>query len=969
MNARYRRSGGSEQRTPTPPGASSRKTKREKQDVGGRGSSLRLALKIAARTSIRSVGRSALIALMVALPVAGLTTAAVVYNSTQPTVADRLTSELGRTEAMLRLMSPGVPLSQHPTHPAQWTGLQGEGVDPGLEVSELLPAGTRIFSQSHLSITAETEAGVAAFEATEGESWHESLAGRFVIAEGRSPRNDREAMVTAATLSHLGVELGGTVRVTAPERASVTIVGVLDAQIWADSTEHFFIREGALGDFPEEERYLGASYYLPETELNWAAVERLNEQGATVLSRAVLLDPPPPGTGFDGYGNGAFGAILVLVLIIGAFAAFEVILLAGAAFTVTARQQQRSLATMTSVGATRRTLFQVLTANGLVLGTIGGVAGIALGIAGAAAFMMITANGSTTQYYGFHVPWLWLLAIAAYAILIGWVSSLLPARTAIKFDVVAALRGSKRPPAERKRTPVEGVIMLGIGVALTLAGGVLLAILNEAGRNTSGGHPLMWVPTVMLMVGPILAQMGLIRCGPLLMRGAARLFSGISLGARLGARDAARNPGRSVPAVAAIMTTVFVAVVGMNLAGSAQQSQMNNFNYGRMPGQVEVALSSIDWGDGLNVKRVAYGSSDPVAATLRSELDVDTLRVLSSVQEPIPGVVPDEQGESSTLYPAPRPPRENLCPWDSDSPDNKGLDAASNDFMDDPRCSGSFAPMTGFKDHLWVGDVRDLALVLGREPSTAAQEMLKNGGAVSLPAEYVHDSTVDIAWLTADQVGLADGRYDSKVRTETLPAVVDPPGLRGIYFGVFISPETADTLGIEYRESTVLASLNSPPTTTQTDAVNAALAALQPTRHSGLDLMRTEVPNFAELWAWGLLLLGGLIAVASSAVAIGLARFDGRQDDATLASIGAGRMLRRSFAFWQALLLAGLGTVLGAGMGMIPALGLSANPDLPFNAPWLQIGVTVVVLPLVIACGSWLFATRSKVSARRMAIS
>jgi hypothetical protein len=35
----------------------------------------------------------------------------------------------------------------------------------------------------------------------------------------------------------------------------------------------------------------------------------------------------------------------------------------------------------------------------------------------------------------------------------------------------------------------------------------------------------------------------------------------------------------------------------------------------------------------------------------------------------------------------------------------------------------------------------------------------------------------------------------------------------------------------------------------------------------------------------------------------------------------------------------------------------------------MQIALTVVVLPLVIAAGSWLLATRSTLSARRIAIA
>jgi hypothetical protein len=63
----------------------------------------------------------------------------------------------------------------------------------------------------------------------------------------------------------------------------------------------------------------------------------------------------------------------------------------------------------------------------------------------------------------------------------------------------------------------------------------------------------------------------------------------------------------------------------------------------------------------------------------------------------------------------------------------------------------------------------------------------------------------------------------------------------------------------------------------------------------------------------------------------------------------------------------GIGSLLGAAMGLVPALALSANPDLPFAAPWMQIALTVVVLPVVIAAGSLLPTMRSTLSARRMA--
>jgi putative ABC transport system permease protein len=120
---------------------------------------------------------------------------------------------------------------------------------------------------------------------------------------------------------------------------------------------------------------------------------------------------------------------------------------------------------------------------------------------------------------------------------------------------------------------------------------------------------------------------------------------------------------------------------------------------------------------------------------------------------------------------------------------------------------------------------------------------------------------------------------------------------------------------------------------------------------------------------WAVVGLTSLIAIASAAVAIGLARFDGRQDDSILASLGANRLVRRGFAFWQALVITGVGAVFGAALGVLPALALSANPGIPFDPPWLEIAVTAAVLPLAIACGSWLMASRTHSILRRATIA
>lgn len=942
-----------------------------------RKASLRLALTIAARTSIRSLGRSALIVAMVALPVTGLVGIATVADSAySPSAREVISTELGNTEARLRPMLPANSgLRQSPGHPDWYEATSWSTDAEWSSPRDVLPLGTRILPVSTTLVTAETATGIGRIDVREGEVWDPAFAGVYDIVDGRAPRSDREVMVTASLLTRLGAKVGDTAVLRGAPVSQVSIVGVLDDQTRADSQEWFFTRPGAISGTSAWDDPHNATFYLPDTEVSWDMVQELNRDGITVLSRSVLLDPPPNDGTFPQYNQWSILlSIISMVAIVAAFAAFEVILLAGAAFTVTARQQQRTLATIASVGAPRKLLFRILAANGIVLGAIGGVVGTAIGIGAAAAYMAITTDGSSNQYYGFHLPWLGFLAAIVFAVLIGWIASLLPARSTSRFDVVAALRGARKPPAPSTRRPVVGFVMLLGGIALTLVGGILLAILTEAGRGMPYGHPLQWIPIVMLVLGPILAQLGLVLCGPLLLRIVARLLRRSGLGARLAARDSARNPGRAVPALAAIMTTVFVAVFGMCIAAGGEVSARASYQYAMPLGTLQVPLMTFDYESTTGMPTATpYPRPAAVEAAVRNSVDVDRMERLAAVPDWMPGTDPAQVDAEDVAVPV--IPPENLCPNDPRSSDYDGeldlMTAEDRDLLlNDWRCQGyyqfSFGPRVG---HLFVSDAAGLELALGQKPSPEALRILAGGGAVSFYRQYVKNSTFSISWWTPDQANELHSPEGpgTPLRTETLDAVVEIPE-QPYHFGVFITKATADRLGLDYQDSMVLASTKTMPTTQEWDALQQTLSDLPDNNGSMRANLESGPTDFAGPWVWGLLGLAGLIAIASSAVAIGLARFDGRQDDATLSALGAGRLVRKSFAFWQAIVIAGLGSVLGAATGLVPAWALGAV-GLPFAPPWLPIGIAVVALPLVIACGSWLLATRNRVSARRAAIA
>lgn len=949
-----------------------------------------LALKVAARTSIRALGRSTLIVAMVALPVTGLVAMAVVADSIyNPSIQQRIETELGGTQARIEVVTPpGSGLQQDPLH-QDWYNTASQGNTDFKAPKAVLPPGTRIIGLNTARVTAKTATGVGQIAVQLGDSWDPSFAGRYDVEAGRTPQSDREVMVTSAVLPRLGAKIGDTVELlnaidhSGDAVPSMTIVGVMKVSTLPDSDQLIFAQTGALSTGSAQDDVQSTVFFLPDTKISWDEVKDLNADGFTVLSRTVMLDPPPNDGSYPEFNQGnSILAIFAMLSILAGFAAFEVILLAGAAFTVTARQQQRTLAIIASVGAPRKLVFRILTANGIVLGIIGGLVGVAFGIGAAAIFMALSSDGSATQYYGFHLPWLGFLAAIAFAVLIGWLASLLPARTTSRFDVVSALRGARKPPAANAKRPIIGLIFLLGGVALTVIGGVLLAVLVEAGRSMPYGHPLQWVPVTMLIVGPILTVLGLILIGPLFLRGVAWLLGGSGLGARLASRDSARNPGRAVPALAAVLTTVFVAVFGMCVAAGNDASMRDDYPWALPLGTISARLDVMSFGDGSTPPTMTpYAHPEAIESAIISSVDVDQIQAIASVPDWLPGPTSADIADSAQI-PMLDLPVQQLCPTDPRSPDyTPGIDdyetAESVALSSDPRCTNWY--LVGVSpgiNHVFVGDAAALALALGREPSEAARNTLSNGGAVSLYKQYVTNGKVSISWWTPKQADRIVDLQDAgqPIRSTTIAGVVELPA-HPVNFGIFISKSTADQLGLRYQNSVIVASTKKMPTTQQQDALDEAMSALPDNRvnyisNTGRVVVSLEMgpSNSGTPIVWGLLGLAGIIAIAASAIAIGLARFDGRQDDATLAALGAGRVVRRSFAFWQAIIIAGIGSVLGAATGLVPAWALSVN-GLPFVPPWIPIGIAVVGLPLVIACGSWLLATRSKVAARRVAIA
>ncbi|WP_375389593.1 FtsX-like permease family protein [uncultured Amnibacterium sp.] len=901
---------------------------------------------VAARLAIRSVraapGRSALIAAMIALPVAGAVMGGLVQASGQATHAELVTTELGRAQARLEVRStPDSTAVQDPVTGFLANDAGGTTSTTVRSPASALPAGTRILPVYDAAVTVRTATGLGSVQAVVGEAWDPAFTGRWTVVDGARPSRSGEVMLTKSAMTRLDARIGGSVDLLRPAARAVTVTGVIDDRVEPTGVAEVFGTAATLGT--PSPGLQQTSYYLPDHAVSWPDVQRLNRLGITAFSRVVVLDPPAtPELVARNEGGGSSAALTAAIIAVAvAFVLFEVVLLAGAAFAVTARQQQRSLAVVASVGGDRRALVRVVTGAGVAIGLVGGVTGVAIGLAAGSVVMAVTSNGSGTQFPGWHLPVLAIALAVAIAVLAGWLSALLPARAAARADVLAALRGARRPVAGRRRTPVVGLVLIAVGTVATLLGGGVLTTGTPGEIDPNGRGPAI----ALLIAGPILMQVGALLAVRLVLAGLARVATPLGVGLRLASRDVARNRGRSVPAVAAIMATVFVGIFVMCLTGASVELAARQYQWAAQVGQVPTQLRY--FGDGDEATATHLSDPSDASAVMRSVLGAGDVRVIRGVPDAT-ATFTAAQLRSKALTPV---LATSCTSCDAASPYVGSLDGAGS--------------------HLFVGSAADVAAVLGRPLSSAARASLERGGAVVVHSDYLQQGAIDIGWWTRTQLseGGAFGAAMHPTRTDRIPAVADRPS-HEVPYGAFVSAATAQRLGLPTVPTVLLATPKVLPTQAQLDELSQRLGTLQDNPSGVYVTVERGPQDPTQQIGWIAALACAVIVVAAAGAAVGLARIDNRPDADTLAAVGAPPAVQRRTAFWLALIVGGTGAVVGGGLALIPAIALALpGSPLSFAPPWLPILTLALGVPVLIAVVSWAVSPAKRGLSRRTAIA
>lgn len=864
----------------------------------------RLPLRLARRDALQARARSLLVIAMIALPVLAVTTALVAQRTSDVSAAEGLDRTLGAAQARVEVdtLRP-VPMLQDAdasfTLPAQEAEL-----DATLDAAGVSAAlgGARVLALDQAEALIETDDGVTGVATYRGDLGDPLVVGILAPVSGRLPSGGDEVVVNQALLDE-GYAVGDALRLRpatlddagGPAAATPTIVGVVEST----TVRTFPLAAGAPDSLPIAPQQTQRSYLVAGDPVSWDTVKELNSLGAVVVSRAVVLDPPPDSEIPEEVRSTSSGldpaTVTVLALVV-TMALLEVVLLAGPAFAVGTRRLQRSLALMAAAGGTPAQARRVVLAGAVVLGVAAAAVGVVLGVVVAIGVVPVLQQRSDDYFGPFEVPLPPILAVAGFGVLSAVLAAVVPAWLASRQDVVAVLAGRRGDTAASYRSPLVGLVLLGAGVAAAVVG-----------SRQAGGE-------VLITGAALLSVLGMILLVPVVLVLVARLAGRLPLSLRYAARDAARHRTRTVPAVAAVAATV-AGVVALLVASTSDATE-NQTTY----------LPSYTAGAG--------------AISLIGELDTEQLAAVQAVvARELPDVgqtmvrgVQEVQGIDASTYTS-----AELTPPDQAAP-----------------LLGNYGAAFGSAHLVSTGELPPALLGVSGPERAAARAALTAGGTVAFT-----DAEPD-AEPSRQQLLLRSTTYDNRTgevveeTTSSLDAVVLHVETGNAAPAAVLSPAVAQEAGLPVGDVGIVLD-GAPIDEEQEAALTQALTALGD--DTFLSVERGYQAEDETLVLQLILLgLGTVLMLGGTLTATFLALADARPDLSTLAAVGASPRRRRSVAAGYALVVGVVGSLLGAVVGLVPGLAIAVpltsngGRSGPFlDVPWLMLLALVVGLPLLTA--------------------
>jgi len=904
------------------------------------------AQRMARRSIRRNLARSVLIALLIGLPVAVATFSDVLYRSTDSPVRDAYFA-LGNADAKLVVTNLATLKGYQVS--AEWEGyVYEDGVetrDPlGVDVAALLPHATRLVADdedgtgSGLLLGVGDGAGFEELPLQFATMPSKLQPDRLRLREGRYPKAGEVALTDSAAAA-LEVEPGDTVTDDLTGTRLPVSGIVRDEQCWQCDAVYAQPGQTIVPAGPETQGHgwePSRPTYLVDLPAGVdadALAMALAEQGVLLYPRDTYLHPDryrmwhQPALTTDELRGAALTTLIV------GLGLLEVILLAGAAFAVGARKQVRDMGLISAGGASPHQLRAVLLVQGATLGILGTTVGVAVGflVARLGWPLWEYLNGSVLPVFRFGPE---ILIAVVVGVLSGVLAAVVPAIGAARQQPLDALSGRFRITAARsRRAGLLGAAGIVSGAVVALVGSVqmaddfeqyaeALAVAKQTGTYLSAPSPT--VPIALVLSGAVLAIAGLVLAMPVVIGRLGRIGARLPLAGRIALRDADRHRHRTGPAASAIMLAVAGSVVGAFAIAGTAEGEEAAWIPELPPGVMQVYPTYVVSPD--DAPAMVDEAAQRAAAALPGG------KVLPAV---------------ALGYPT------------SDSVQANGGFAIEQLWFNAGSVCLSACVSYGVSGAAAIAAPELARAILGRDLTAAESTALADGEALALMPGLVGGD----GKITADLESAVAPDADGVVREEDVPTLSLPAravDVRTAYASmpaVLMSAETAERNGLVAAPVNRFVTYDADATRAQ---VRAGLRAAGEGRRTGASVNQPYRSD-SEL---GLLVVGGLAALVTLigvAIAVALSAAEGRRELATLSAVGADPAVRRRLAGAQALVISGVGALVGVVLGSFVSYALRATFGAPsFTVPWANLagvglGVPVLAALITAAC------TRSRV--------
>ncbi len=486
--------------------------------------------RLAWRTARHHPGRTALVALLIALAVAVGISAGVITRSSQSTTSERDHRALGAADL---LVVSGNPYST---------------VAPSYERPPLPPG-----EVAERWVGSVDPVGSYPVEAVATDHADPLVAPSVRVRDGRLPTAAGEAALSTRLAEHLELGVGDTLMLQSGR--SLTIVGtVTDPLAIREHQVRLHLEDRTLLDLalagwlvdlpgtPSVEELRALAYDLLDTRPQLTVRLPGDEQLPFIdVSDTELLDRPA-----------VVSALVAGVLLV------EVVLIAAAAYATATRRRLREFGLLTANGASPAHLRRLVVIEAGLTGLVGAALGVMLAAGGLWLARPLVQELSDRQL-GYRFTAVDVLVPLALGVLASAVAAWLPARIASRVPVRSALIG--RTPSGR--VPVW---MAPVGAAAIVVGLLVLAAAAHGPRTDTQEVLAGATGAVLTVIGGALLTPGLLAA-------VATLGARLPHQLRMVVRDSARQRTRAATAVAALIAVLMIPIMVTTIASSEERAR------------------------------------------------------------------------------------------------------------------------------------------------------------------------------------------------------------------------------------------------------------------------------------------------------------------------------------------------------------------------------------------------------------